>query len=75
MFMKNVTTYSLDLCLFMGILSVMVIVSHSGSKFVLGLNFSVRMCYLVRQNQKQSWKCGPSVCVAPEKQNRNMQLF
>ena len=30
MFMKNVTTCGLDLCLFMGILSVMVIVSHSG---------------------------------------------
>ena len=28
--MKNVTTCSLDLCLFMGILSVVVIVSHSG---------------------------------------------
>ena len=75
MFMKNVTTCSLDLCLFMGILSVVVIVSHSGSKFVLGLNFSVCMCYLVKQNQKQSRKCGPSVCVASQKQNRNMQLF
>ena len=53
MFMKNVTTCSLDLCLFMGILSVVVIVSHSGSKFLLGLNFSVCMCYLVKQNQKQ----------------------
>ena len=52
--MKNVTTCSLDLCLFMGILSVVVIVSHSGPKFLLGLNFSVCMCYLVRQNQKQS---------------------
>ena len=74
-FMKNVTTCSLDLCLFMGILSVMVIVSHSGPKFLLGLNFSVCMCYLVKQNQKQSRKCGPSVCVASQKQNRNMQLF
>ena len=52
--MKNVTTCSLDLCLFMGILSVVVIVSHSGPKFLLGLNFSVCMCYLVRQNQKIS---------------------
>ena len=52
MFMKNVTTCSLDLCLFMGILSVVVIVSHSGPKSVLGLNFSVCMCYLVGQNQK-----------------------
>ena len=52
--MKNVTTCSLDLCLFMGILSVVVIVSHSGPKFLLGLNFSVCMCYLVRQNQKKS---------------------
>ena len=51
--MKNVTTCSLDLCLFMGILSVVVIVSHSGPKFLLGLNFSVCMCYLVKQNQKQ----------------------
>ena len=75
MFMKNVITCSLDLCLFMGILSVMVIVSHSGPKFLLGLNFSVYMCYLVKQNQKQSRKCGPSVCVASQKQNRNMQLF
>ena len=75
MFMKNVTTCSLDLCLFMDILSVVVIVSHSGPKFVLGLNFSVCTCYLVRQNQKKSWKCGPSVCVASQKQNRNMQLF
>ena len=48
MFMKNVTTCSLDLCLFMGILFVVVIVSHSGPKFVLGLNFSVCMCYLVK---------------------------
>ena len=29
-----------------------VIVSHSGPKFLLGLNFSVYMCYLVKQNQK-----------------------
>ena len=65
----------LDLYLFMGILSVVVIVSHIGPKFVLGLNFSVCMCYLVRQNQKKSWKYGPSVCVASQKQNRNMQLF
>ena len=48
---------------------------YSGLKFVLGLNFSVCMCYLVRQNQKKSWKCGPSVCVASQKQNINMQLF
>ena len=75
MIMKNVTTYSLDLCLFMSILSVVVIVSHSGLKFVLSLNFSVYMCYLVRQNQKKSWKCGPFMCVASQKQNRNMQLF
>ena len=27
---------------------------YSGPKFVLGLNFSVCMCYLVRQNQKKS---------------------
>ena len=73
--MKNVTTCSLDLCLFMDILSVVVIVSHSGPKFLLVLNFSVCMCYLVKQNQKQSRKCGPSVCVASQKQNRNMQLF
>ena len=73
--MKNVTTYSLDLCLFMGILSVVVIVSHSGPKFLLGLSFSVCMRYLVKQNKKQSIKCGPSMCVASQKQNRNMQLF
>ena len=73
--MKNVTTCFLDLCLFMSILFVVVIVSHSGPKFLLGLNFSVCMCYLVKQNQKQSRKCGPSVCVASQKQNRNMQLF
>ena len=65
----------LDLYLFMGILSVVVIVSHIGPKFVLGLNFSVCMCYLEKQNQKQSRKCGPSVCVASQKQNRNMQVF
>ena len=65
--MKNVTTCSLDLCLFMGILSVVVIVSHSGPKFLLGLNFSVCMCYLVKRNKKQSRKCGPSVCVASQK--------
>ena len=41
----------------------------------IGLNFSVCMCYLVKQNQKQSRKCGPSVCVASQKQNRNIQLF
>ena len=75
MFMKNVTTYFLDLCLFMGILSVVVIVSHNGPKFLLGLNFSICMCYLVKQNQKQSRKCDPSVCVAFQKQNRNMQVF
>ena len=74
-FIKNVTTCSLDLCLFIGILSVMVNVSHSGPKFLLGLNFSVCMCYLVKQNQKKSRKCGPSMCVASQKQNRNMQLF
>ena len=45
------------------------------TKFLLGLNFSVCMCYLVKQNQKQSKKCGPSVCVASQKQNRNMQVF
>ena len=72
MFMKNVTTCSLDLCLFMGILSAVVIMSHSGPKFLLGLNFSVCMCYLVNQNQKQSRKCGLSVCVASQIQNRNM---
>ena len=54
MFMKNVTTCSLNLCLFIGIFSAVVIVSHNGPKFVLGLNFSVCMCYLVRQNQKKS---------------------
>ena len=75
MLMKNVTTCSLDLCLFVGILSVVVIVSHSGPKFLLALNFSVCMCYLVKQNKKQSRKCGPSVCVASQKQNRNMKLF
>ena len=33
--------------------------------------FSVCMCYLVKQNQnqKKSRKCGPSVCVASQKQN------
>ena len=66
----------LDLCLFMGIFSVMVFVSHSGPKFLLGLNFSVCMCLLVKQKQKQSRKCGPSdVCIASQKQNRNMQVF
>ena len=65
----------LDLCLFMGILSVVVIVSRSGPKFLLGLNFNVCMCYLVIQNQKQSRKCGLCVCVASQKQNRNMQVF
>ena len=74
--MKNVTTCRLDLCLFMGILSVMVIVSHSGPKFLLGLNFSVCMCLLIKQKQKQSRKCGPfDVCVASQKKNRNMQVF
>ena len=73
--MKNVTTCSLDLCLFMDIFSVVVIVSHSGPKFLLGLNFSVCMCYLVKQNQKQSRKCGLSVCGASQKQNRNIQVF
>ena len=46
MFMKNVTICSWDLCLFMSILSVVVIVSYSGPKFLLGLNFSVCICYL-----------------------------
>ena len=75
MFMKNVTTCFLDLCLFMGILSVVVIVSHSGPKFLLVLNFSVCMCYLVKQKQKQSRKCDPFVCVASQKQNRNIQVY
>ena len=75
MFMKNVTTCSLDLCLFMSILSIVVIMSHNGPKFLLGLNFSVCMCYLVKQNQKQNRKCGLSVCVASQKQNRNIQVF
>ena len=76
MFMKNVTACCLDLCLFMGILSVVVIVPYSGPKFLLGLNFSVYMCLLVKQKQKQSRKCGPfDVCVASQKQNRNIQVF
>ena len=76
MFMKNVTTCCLDLCLFMCILFVVVIVSHSGPKFLLGLNFSVCMCLLVKQKQKQSRKCDPSdMCVASQKQNRNIQVF
>ena len=76
MFMKNVTTYCLDLCLFMSILFALVIVSHNGPKFLLGLNFSVCMCLLVKQKQKQSKKCGPfDVRVASQKQNRNMQVF
>ena len=63
-------------CLFMAILSIVVIVSHSGPKFLLGLNFSVCMCLLVKQKQKQSKKCGPfDVRVASQKQNRNMQVF
>ena len=74
--MKNVTTCCLDLCLFMCILFVVVIVSHSGPKFLLGLNFSVCMYLLVKQKQKQSRKCGPSdMCVASQKQNRNIQVF
>ena len=76
MFIKNVTIYCLDLCLFMGILFVVVIVSHSRPKFLLGLNFSVCMCLLIKQKQKQSRKCGPfDVCVASQKQNKNMQVF
>jgi len=59
MFMKNVIACCLDLRLFMGILSVVVIVSHSGPKFLLGLNFSICMCLLVKQKQKQTKKCGP----------------
>ena len=76
MFIKNVTTYCLDLCLFMGIFSIMIIVSHNGPKFLLGLNFSVCMCLLVKQKQKKSRKYSPSdVCVASQKQNRNIQVF
>ena len=76
MFIKNVTIYCLDLCLFMGILSVVIIVSHSGLKFLLGLNFSVCIYLLGKQKQKQSRKCGPSdVCVESQKQNRNIQMF
>ena len=48
MFMKSVTTCCLDLCLFIGILSVVVIVFHSGHKFLLGLNFSICMYILVK---------------------------
>ena len=34
------------------------------------------MCLLVKQKQKQSRKCGPSdVCIASQKQNKNMQVF
>ena len=34
------------------------------------------MCLLVKQKQKQSRKCGPfDVCVASQKQNRNIQVF
>ena len=63
-------------CLFMAILSIVVIVSHSGPKLLLGLNFSVWMCLLLKQRQKQSRKCGPSdVCVESQKQNRNIQMF
>ena len=50
----------------------MVIVSHNGPKFL----FSVCMCLLVKHKQKQSKKCGTSdVCVASQKQNRNIQVF
>ena len=76
MFMKNVTICCLDLCLFIGILFVMVIVSDSGPKFLLGLNFSVCMCLLIKQKQKKIRKYGPfDVCIASQKQNRNMQVF
>ena len=56
MFIKNVTTCCLDLCLFMGILSFVVIVYHNGPKFMFGLNFSVCMCLLGKQKQKQKKK-------------------
>ena len=71
MFIKNVTIYCLDLCLFMGILSVVIIVSHSGLKFLLGLNFSVCIYLLGKQKQKQSRKYDPSdVCVESQKQKQ-----
>ena len=36
----------------------------------IGLNFSVCMCYLVKQKQKQSRKCGPCCvcCISKAKQ-------
>ena len=75
MFMKNVTTCSLNLCLFMGILSVVVIVSHSKLKFLLSLNFSVCICYLVKQKQKQSRKCGPSVCCILKVKQKHASVY
>ena len=71
MFMKNVITCCLDLCLFMVILSVVVIVSHSRPKLLLGFNFCVWMCLLIKQKQKQSRKYDPSdVCVESQKQKQ-----
>ena len=55
MFMKNVTTCSFGFVFVYGHFvyhgHCVSQWSHSGPKFVLGLNFSVCMCYLVRQNQ------------------------
>ena len=73
--MKNVTTCSLNLYLFKGILSVVVIVSHSRPKFLLGLNFSVCICYLVKQKQKQSRKCGHSVCCIPKVKQKHASVY
>ena len=55
MFMKNVTTCSFGFVFVYGHFvcrgHCVSQWSHSGPKFVLGFNFSVCMCYLVRQNQ------------------------